>query len=193
MDESGNNLQAECPQDDPILIVDDDDVFRRRLGQAIERRGHRVLEASCADDAMMHVRKVAPPRAVIDLRMPGASGLDLIRAMRDIEPGVSIVVLTGYGSITTVKQALQLGVRDYLTKPADADQVLSAFDADTDTGNTDGRLDVDSAPSLARVEWEHIQRVLHDCEGNVSQAARVLGIHRRSLQRKLAKHPPPGE
>jgi len=113
-------------------------------------------------------------------------GLELVQRLLQRLPSIQIIVLTGYGSIATATDAIRFGAHDYLTKPTDADQLLAAFDS----GKAPAEPAPDSAPSLARVEWEHIQRVLNDCGGNISQAARALGIHRRSLQRKLAKYPP---
>ncbi|MFT3787801.1 MAG: response regulator [Tepidisphaeraceae bacterium] len=129
---------------------------------------------------------VRPARVIVDMRMPGTGGLDLIPELVRIDPEMHIVVLTGYGSIATAVEATRRGARDYLTKPVDTEQILAAFDKDPEGGNAV----TESTPSLARVEWEHIQRILADCGGNISQAARKLGIHRRSLQRKLAKLPP---
>jgi two-component system response regulator RegA len=132
--------------------------------------------------------------------MPGPSGLELVRALKQLEPAMRILVLTGYGSIATAVEAMKLGASSYLTKPADADEILRALGAEQpgDRGAAaaheaaeDGDVEGDAAtPSLARAEWEHINRVLSDCGGNISEAARRLGIHRRSLQRKLQKYPP---
>ncbi len=128
-----------------------------------------------------------PQRAVVDMRMPGGSGLDLVNSLIEINPEMEIVILTGYASIATAIEAVRRGAVDYLTKPADTDQILAAFEKAHEKTPTAAP---ESAPSLARVEYEHIQRVLNDCGGNISQAARVLRIHRRSLQRKLSKYPP---
>jgi len=135
----------------------------------------------------------SPEYAVVDLRMPGDFGLDVVRALLEIDAATRIVVLTGYGSIATATLAIRMGAIDYLTKPADAEQIMAALEADHASKRTSDAAVADhgSIPSLARVEWEHIQRVLMDCGGNVSQAARALGLHRRSLQRKLAKRPMP--
>jgi len=119
------------------------------------------------------------------LKLPVGSGLDVVRGLHAIDPTTRIVVLTGYGSIATALESVKLGATHYLTKPVDADQVLAAFEG-RDVAQDPPTVEV---PSLARVEWEHIQRILNDCDGNVSQAARLLGIHRRSLQRKLSKFP----
>jgi two-component system response regulator RegA len=135
---------------------------------------------------MAAAREDSPELALVDLRLPGRSGLDLVRDLKELDAATKVVVLTGYGSIATAVQSLQLGAASYLTKPIDADQILAAFQ------QIGADIEVRAAPTaqpLARVEWEHIQRVLADCAGNVSQAARVLGIHRRSLQRKLSKYP----
>jgi len=174
-----------------ILIVDDDDTFRTRLVRAFADRGFDAHGAANGEEALRRARTDSPEYAVVDLRMPGDFGLDVVRALREIDEATRIVVLTGYGSIATAIEAIRMGAVDYLTKPADADQILAAFEpgqtgkrAEEGTGVENGAI-----PSLARVEWEHIQRVLMDCGGNVSQAARALGLHRRSLQRKLSKRP----
>jgi two-component system response regulator RegA len=169
-----------------LLIVDDDAPLRTRLVRAFAARGFDAVGAADYDHAIATAREDSPELALVDLRLPGRSGLDLVRDLKAIDQATRVVVLTGYGSIATAVQSLKLGATSYLTKPVDADQILAAFDApDTDSAATA----TPSAQPLARVEWEHIQRVLTDCDGNVSQAARVLGIHRRSLQRKLAKYP----
>jgi len=173
----------------PVLVVDDDDVFRNRLVKAIQARGIEAAGAAGGVEALRVAAEIRPTRAVVDLRMPGESGLEVLKRLLERFPDVDVVILTGYGSIATAKDAIRLGAVDYLTKPVDTDQILASFDSPPGGRGTDS--DPRSAPSLARMEWEHIQRVLNDCQGNVSQAARVLGLHRRSLQRKLAKMPPP--
>jgi two-component system, response regulator RegA len=171
-----------------VLVVDDDEVFREQLVRAFRNRGYEAQGAADAEEAEVRARGDSPELAVVDLRMPGASGLELVRVLKDIDPATHVVVLTGYGSIATAIEAVRLGAAHYLTKPADVDDVIAAFArGEAPEG---GAVDVpDAVPSLARVEWEHINRVLTDCNGNVSQAARLLGLHRRSLQRKLAKYP----
>ncbi len=168
-----------------VLVVDDDDVFRRRLGKAFQDRGFEVRLAGGATEAIRLAHQDSPELALVDLRMPEASGLDVVRELHAIDPASVIVMLTGYGSIATALEAVRLGAVHYLSKPVDIDQILAAFEGKSvaGVGNTA------SVPSLARVEWEHIQRVLNDCDGNISQAARLLGLHRRSLQRKLSKDP----
>lgn len=170
-----------------LLVVDDDRVLRERLARALRDRGLEVRTAASFDEAVARARERGPARAVVDLRMPGRSGLDLVRELREMAPGIEIVVLTGYGSIATAVEAMRLGAVHYLPKPADAEDVLAAFER---TEAPPAEAAEATAPSLARTEWEHINRVLADSGGNVSEAARRLGLHRRSLQRKLSKFPP---
>lgn len=172
-----------------ILVVDDDDVLRERLARALRDRGHEVRTAPGYDQAMAAARADSPEYAVVDLRMPGRSGLELVRDLLAVDPTTKVVVLTGYGSIATALEAVRLGATHYLAKPADADEILAAFTRDERPPLTPVEGDF-PAPSLARAEWEHINRVLADCGGNISEAARRLGMHRRSLQLKLSKYPP---
>ena len=172
-----------------ILIVEDDDHLRERLARALDARGLEVRQARDYDGAIQSVRDDSPEYMLVDLRMPGSkSGLDVIRDAKAIDPATVIVVLTGYGSIATALEAVRLGAANFISKPADADQILAAF-AQTAPGAA--HTEPAEVPSLARVEWEHINRVVTDCGGNISRAARLLGIHRRSLQRKLARFPVP--
>jgi two-component system response regulator RegA len=171
-----------------ILLVDDDDVFVTRLGRAFRDRGYEVRTASDYDAAMVLARDESPELAIVDMRMPGRSGLELVRDLLAVDASTRILVLTGYGSIAGAVEAIRLGASDYLPKPADVDDILAALHR-----TADDKKAIPSdfhAPSLARAEWEHINRVLSDCGGNVSEAARRLGIHRRSLQRKLQRYPP---
>lgn len=170
-----------------LLIVDDDDTLRERLARALRERGYTVDTASDVPTALVSARLRRPDAVVLDLKMSGPSGLDALRELRIIAPAARNLILTGYGSIATALEAVRLGAWDYLTKPADADQIVAALNRDPMLH--EGHPELES-PSLERTEWEHIQRVLSDCGGNVSQAAKVLGIHRRSLQRKLNKYPP---
>jgi two-component system, response regulator RegA len=173
------------------LIVDDDEVFRNRLARALGDRGWQVHSAFDGESALRLAQVYSPDLAVIDLRLPGAGGLDIVRNLRALDETTCIIMLTGYGSIATALTATRLGANHYLSKPADADDILSCYQRLTSTDvSEDLEPSSSEVPSLARVEWEHIQRVLADCQGNISQAAKLLGLHRRSLQRKLAKHPP---
>jgi two-component system response regulator RegA len=169
-----------------LLVVDDDEIFRTRLVRALVDRGFDVRAAGSHEEAMQRAREESPELALVDLRLPGRPGLDLVRDLKALDPATIVIVLTGYGSIATALESVRLGASTYLTKPVDADQIVAAFE-----GAGGAQAAPHAVPSLARVEWEHIQRVLADCGGNVSQAARLLGIHRRSLQRKLAKFPVP--
>ncbi|MFZ5774345.1 MAG: response regulator transcription factor [Thermodesulfobacteriota bacterium] len=172
-----------------ILLVDDEDLFRERLAKAFSRRGFQVFTASGYDTALPIIEANRPAKAVVDLKMPDHSGLELISAAKAMHPEIHIVVLTGYGSIATATEAIRLGATSYLPKPADVDDILSAFAKEPTSGLAVEQKDF-AAPSLARAEWEHINRVLTDCEGNISLAAKKLGVHRRTLQRKLQKFPP---
>jgi two-component system, response regulator RegA len=174
-----------------ILVVDDDNSFRERLVRAFITRGLDAHGAHDAVEAMNRAKVLKPHRAVVDMRMPGKTGIELVKELTAYDAQIQVVVLTGYGSIATAVEAVRNGALDYLNKPVDTDQILSVFDRDDATEALPTPKEVvDQTPSLARVEWEHIQRILLDCGGNISQAARKLGIHRRSLQRKLSKLPP---
>ena len=178
------------PEQKPsILIVDDDEVYRTRLARAFVDRGYDVHTAHDYDSAVASAQGDSPEFAVVDLKMPGKSGLELVKALKEIDPSTKTIVLTGYGSIATAIDAVRLGATYYLSKPADADDIVTAF-ARAEAPPLEPPADHDyRAPSLARAEWEHINRVLSDAGGNISEAARRLGIHRRSLQRKLQKRP----
>ena len=170
------------------LIVDDDEPLRTRLGRALEARGWEALLSANGPDALALARENAPDLAIVDLRLEGESGLDIVRELRALDATVFIIMLTGWGSIATAIEAVRGGADQYLSKPVDAEQILSAYQSPR-SANFNAQREV-AVPSLARVEWEHIQRVLTDCGGNVSLAAKRLGLHRRSLQRKLSKYPP---
>ena len=169
-----------------MLVADDDEVFRRRLAASLQRRGYETHPAATAHEALELARDRPLDAGVIDLKMGEDNGLALIRELRERHPSMRLVVLTGYGSIATAVEAMRLGAIDYLTKPADTEQVEAALRGAREEP-AESALE---APSLGKVEWEHLQRVLQDCGGNISQAARVLGLDRRSLQRKLQKYPP---
>jgi two-component system response regulator RegA len=172
-----------------ILLVDDEDFFRERLKRAFVNRGFTVFEAADYNEALAEIKENSPDMAVVDLRMPGKSGLDVVREAKKIHPDISIVVLTGYGSIATATEAIKVGATSYLPKPADVDEILNAFRDDDENDSIDSDNEFET-PSLARAEWEHINRVLADCNGNISVAAKRLGLHRRTLQRKLYKYAP---
>ena len=172
-----------------MLLVDDDAVLRERLAKAFRERGFEVRTAGSYEEAVTLARVESPEYAIVDLCMPGKGGLELVKALHEIDVQTRILVLSGYGSVATAVDSIHLGAVNFVTKPADAEDLLAAFersDREDPTVSTEGYR----APSLARAEWEHIQRVLTDCGGNVSEAARRLGIHRRSLQRKLQKFAP---
>lgn len=170
-----------------ILLVDDDKAFCTALAGALRRRGFTILQAHDYDEAVSEARAWKPERAVVDLRLPGRGGLEIVAALKSEQPTIRIVVLTGYGSIATAVEAIKAGATHYLTKPAEADAVLAAFDR-TEVDTT-AEPEAETKP-LEQVEWEHLQRVLTEAGGNISEAARRLGMHRRSLQRKLSRGRP---
>lgn len=169
-----------------LLIVEDDPAFAEALERAMRARGLAVAAVK-SFDAMRDVAPgFAPTLAVVDLKLPGESGLKVVEFLAALPEPPAIVVLTGFASIATAVEAVRLGARQYLAKPANADEVLAALLKD----NPDAGLEIaPEPPSVARLEWEHIQRVLAENEGNVSATARALKMHRRTLQRKLDKHP----
>jgi two-component system response regulator RegA len=172
------------------LVVDDDEVFRNRLCRALLQRKWEAEAAPDGEEALKLARDRSPDLVLVDLRMPGKSGLDVVPELRAMDSSMTIIVLTGYGSIPTAISAMKKGADHYLSKPADVDQILAVYDT-LRSAPGDAPAAPQTVPTLARVEWEHMQRVIADCDGNISQAARLLGIHRRSLQRKLTKYPPP--
>lgn len=169
-----------------FLIVDDDPTFTRVLSRSMSRRGFEVRVCRSAEEALEEAKSWKPDYATLDLKMDGASGLTIIEALTAINPDIRIVILTGYASITTAVEAIKLGATQYLPKPANTDQILAALQKT----EADAEIDVAESPmSVNRLEWEHIQKVLNEHDGNISATARALGMHRRTLQRKLAKHP----
>ncbi len=172
-----------------VLVVDDNQVLCSQLARSLERRGFSVRTANCFDEAVELARLDSPEMATVDLRMPGRSGLELLQELKRIDPATRVVVLTGFGSIATAVDAMRLGADNYVTKPADVEDILAAFARAERPVFAEVKLDYQPL-SLARSEWEIIHRVLSDCSGNISEAARLLGIHRRSLQRKLTKRTP---
>lgn len=177
---------AETQEDKSLLIVDDDQPFLQRLGRAMETRGFHVKTAHTIAEGMSAIRNGAPAYAVVDLRLDDGNGLDVIEALHDRRPDARAVVLTGYGNIATAVTAVKLGAVDYLAKPADADDVYNALLAPVDAKAPPP----ENPMSADRVRWEHIQRVYELCNRNVSETARRLNMHRRTLQRILAKRAP---
>lgn len=175
----------------PLLIVDDDATFVRVLSRALMSRGFEVITAGTADEARTLSNRHQPRHCVLDLKLGEENGLRLIPELRELVPDMRILLLTGYASIATAVEAIKRGAHDYLAKPVDADAVVRALlEGDTVQPNDDEVIDAPEAPlALRRLEWEHIQRVLTECDGNISETARRLGMHRRTLQRKLSKHP----
>lgn len=174
--------------DRTLLIVDDDDTFRMRLARAMERHGYRVTTAAEVDEACGKARILRPAYAVVDLRIPNGSGLEVVKALREVRADMRVVILTGYGNIATAVAAVKVGAIDYLAKPADADDIDRALNA----GDRPLPLPPENPMSADRVRWEHIQRVFEQCDRNVSETARRLNMHRRTLQRILGKHSPQG-
>jgi len=172
--------------DRSLLIVDDDRPFLTRLARAMEGRGFAVETAESVEEAVSRVKVRAPAYAVVDMRLGDGNGLDVVSAIRDRRDDARAVILTGYGNIATAVTAVKLGAVDYLSKPADADDVLAALT------RADGEKVVppENPMSADRVRWEHIQRVYEMCDRNVSETARRLNMHRRTLQRILAKRAP---
>jgi two-component system response regulator RegA len=169
-----------------LLIVDDDQPLRERLARAMVQRGYQVSTAGSVAEGAALARRMRPAFAVVDLRMPDGSGLDVVQALHEVKPEARIVMLTGYGNIATAVAAVKVGAVDYLAKPADADDIERAL-------NNRGALlppPPDNPMSVDRVRWEHIQRIYEQCERNVSETARRLNMHRRTLQRILSKRSP---
>jgi two-component system response regulator RegA len=173
--------------DNPVLLlVDDDEIYCRVLGDALKRRDYQVLTAHDLAAALQLARTHEPEYAVVDLRIGMESGLELVKQLAELDENTRIVMLTGYASVATAVEAIKLGAVHYLAKPANADEVVAALQ------RTEGDATVSPAEnplSVRRLEWEHLQKVLMEHDGNISAAARALKMHRRTLQRKLAKHP----
>ena len=169
-----------------FLIIDDDITFARVLARSLVKRGYQVATAQDDDGALQACSARTPANIVLDLKLQQSSGLNLIARLKHLLPTARIVILTGYSSIPTTVEAIKLGATNYLCKPASVDEIIDAF------GHTQANPGVDvplQPPSVDRLEWEHIQRVLSDNEGNISATARALNMHRRTLQRKLQKRP----
>ena len=172
--------------DKRVLVLDDDAPLRTRLGRALEQRGFEVALAESVAQALAEVKAQPPAFAVLDMRLDDGSGLQVVQAMRDARPDARVVMLTGYGNIATAVAAVKAGAVDYLSKPADADDVVRALLAQAGSSPAPP----DNPMSADRVRWEHIQRVYELCGHNVSETARRLNMHRRTLQRILAKRAP---
>jgi two-component system, response regulator RegA len=186
-EETGSSALEGLPESErTLLIVDDDAPLCQRLARAMEKRGFIVATAESVASGTEAATSRKPAFAVVDLRLGDGSGLDVVQALREARPGVRVVVLTGYGNIATAVAAVKAGAVDYLPKPADADAVGAALLAQG------GALPPPPAEPMSadRVRWEHIQRVFEQCDRNVSETARRLKMHRRTLQRILSKHAP---
>lgn len=169
-----------------LLIVDDDTTFSATLARALGRRGYEVSTACNGAQALAQCRSTRPDLAILDLKLETESGLNLLPQLRAVNPDMQILILTGYSSISTAVEAIKMGAANYLCKPASVDDILTAF------GDAPPNPSVpieETPPSVERLEWEHIQRVLAENDGNISATARSLGMHRRTLQRKLQKRP----
>lgn len=169
-----------------LLIIDDDEMFCHVLSRAFTRRGFEVMTAHDADQALTVATQFQPTMATLDLKLENSSGLKLLPDMLAAVPSCRIVVLTGYSSIATAVEAMKLGAVNYLCKPADADDIIASFEQQEGDPNIEL---ADNPPSINRITWEHIQKVLQEHDGNISATARALGMHRRTLQRKLQKRP----
>ncbi len=177
---------AVLPPNNTLLIVDDDKPFANRLSRAMELRGFEVRVAETVQDGLSSIRSGPPTFAVVDMRLEDGNGLDVIALLKSVKPEARVIVLTGYGNIATAVTAVKLGAVDYLAKPADADDIFAALIAPSGQ-----KAEPPENPMSAdRVRWEHIQRVYELCDRNVSETARRLNMHRRTLQRILAKRAP---
>lgn len=178
--------QDEIGSDRSLLILDDDESFRRSLGRAMEKRGFEVAAAESVAAGRLAAEARPPAYAVIDLRLEDGNGLELVEFLRVLRPDSRIVVLTGYGAIATAVAAVKIGATDYLSKPADANDITDALLSRVQ----DKPMPPENPMSADRVRWEHIQRIYELCDRNVSETARRLNMHRRTLQRILAKRSP---
>ena len=172
--------------DPSLLLVDDDEAFLKRLGRAMERRGFQVEMAGSVAQALVAIAARAPAYAVVDLRLGDGNGLDVVEALRERRNDARVIVLTGYGAIASAVAAVKIGAVDYLSKPADAEEVVAALLA----REGERPQPPENPMSADRVRWEHIQRIYEMCNRNVSETARRLNMHRRTLQRILAKRAP---
>jgi two-component system response regulator RegA len=178
-------MNLRCEEVASLLLVDDDITFCKVLKAALEKRGFCVGVAHSVEQAVPLAEANPPEFAVVDLKMAGATGLVLVRRLHELDQNTRIVVLTGYASISTAVEAIKLGATQYLAKPANADEIVAAFNH-----SPDGNVALRAQPTqIGNLEWDHIQRVLHEHDNNISATARALNMHRRTLQRKLTKPP----
>lgn len=171
---------------DRLLVVDDDEPFRLSLSRAMSRRGFTVRSAGSIAEAISLAEAEAPTHAVVDLRLEDGNGMELVELLRGLIPDIRIVMLTGYGNIASAVSAIKAGAVDYLPKPVEADRLKAALQGSSDAASAV----VEDPMTPERVRWEHIQRIFEECGQNVSETARRLKMHRRSLQRILTKHAP---
>ena len=179
-------MENDDSQKPVLLLVDDDEVYCEVLGDALTKRNYDVAIAHNLKDALQLAAQTEPEFAVVDLRIGTESGLELVKQLADQDENTRIIMLTGYASVATAVESIKLGAVHYLTKPADADEILAALHKDEGDANVPLS---DNPLTVKRLEWEHLQKVLNECDGNISAAARTLRMHRRTLQRKLAKRP----
>ncbi len=180
------SLPVESHEQPSLLIVDDDTVFCDVLAKAMTKRGFNVHCIHTIEEALEYTESSTPEYAVIDLKLSNESGLVLVEKLNLLDPGTRIVMLTGYASIATAVEAIKLGATHYLAKPVDADDIMAAFERTT--GDTDTPINAHPL-SVGRLEWEYIHRILNENDNNISVTARILNMHRRTLQRKLSKKP----
>ena len=181
-----STIETANPEEKTLLIVDDDRPFRERLARAIQARGFEVLVAETVREGITIAKERPPAYAVVDLKLDDGNGLDVVETLHEVRPNTRVVVLTGFGNIATAVAAVKFGAIDYLPKPADADDIMSALLAAPGAKPNPP----ENPMSADRVRWEHIQRVYELCGHNVSETARRLNMHRRTLQRILAKRSP---
>ncbi len=186
LDKTASGLKISDFEDKSLLIVDDDDPFRDRLSRAMEKKGFQVRSSKTVENAINMIKSAAPAFAVVDLRLEGGNGLDVVKELNTVKKDSRVVMLTGYGNLPTAVAAIKAGAIDYLAKPVDADDVEAALLASPDSK----AKPPENPMSADRVKWEHINRVFELCNRNVSETARRLKMHRRTLQRILSKRSP---
>lgn len=181
------NSETLNKESDRFLVVDDDEVLAAILARALRRQGFDTTAVHTAEQAIAACDEQLFDKVVLDMKLAESSGLQLVPKLITLQPSLQIVILTGYSSIATAVEAIKLGATNYLCKPADVDEILAAFGGSPTPG--EHKSDEFTPPSVDRLEWEHIQKVLQEHDGNISATARALGMHRRTLQRKLNKRP----